>query len=68
MRSWESNRTDSLSSRANERMGNEKGIEVGKEALSNKERLPVAIESAILIRICQHKNKTAKWMHRIMPS
>lgn len=38
MRSWESNRTDSFSSRANEMMGNKKGIEVGKEALSKKER------------------------------
>ena len=48
-------------------MGNEKGIEVGKEALKNKERLPVAIESGIRQSLLEYANKTAKWMHRRMP-
>jgi len=37
-------------------MGNEKGIEVGKEALSNKERLPVAIESGIRQSLLEYAN------------
>jgi len=37
-------------------MGNEKGIEVGKEALSKKERLPVAIESGIRQSLLEYAN------------
>lgn len=37
-------------------MGNEKGIEVGKEALKNKERLPVAIESGIRQSLLEYAN------------